>query len=283
MKKILYVPCFTGELGWELLNYAPHVNHIVSESPFDDVVVSVRSDREALYPMATVFHRLSVPTLNSTGNKGCKVGDFDASTIRKLQSLGDSEIHFVNEGEAKPKTYGLAKKRKFIKYNPSPAAIEKWQGVINKRCIVLCIRSRLLSPVKNWPNRNWVALKDAISSLGYIPVLTGTDESVALSKVKECINLIGKTTMEDMIAVFSLSRLAVGQSTGTMHLASLCGTPHVAWGPDRIKERYIKTWNPFRTPASYHAGGGNGTKQSGFACSVKTVKKMVVRMLKGTK
>jgi len=58
--------------------------------------------------------------------------------------------------------------------------------------------------------------------------------------------------MEDLIAIFSLCRLVVGQSTGTMHLASLCGVPHVVWGSDRIGIRYKKTWNPFHTPVIYH-------------------------------
>jgi hypothetical protein len=283
---VLYIPCFTGELGWELINYVPYVNYIVSQSVFDEIFVATRPGREALYPMATTFYNVDVPTEQSTGNRGCNRGapiEFDTTMIRKLESDKNVDVHVINQGEAKPKTYGLAKNRKFMRYSSSTAAIEKWKSVVNKKCIILCIRSRLLSPVKNWPNRNWMALKDIISGLGYVPVFTGTNESTELSKAKECINLIGKTSMEDMIAIFSLGRLAAGQSTGTMHLASLCGTPHVVWGPDRIKERYIKSWNPLRTPAVYYAGGGNQAKQSGFACSIKTVKKMVARMLKGIK
>lgn len=278
-KRVLYAPCFTGELGWELINYAPHVNYVARKRSFDEVIVATRIGREFLYPMATHCHGLDVPTVRSSGNAGYPMQKFDIKMMKRLKEKG-YEARFVDLAYLARKRYVCSKNRKFIKYRPSPAAVEEWSKVINKACIVFCIRSRVLSPVKNWSNKNWIRLRDQVSELGYIPVLTGTDESLALSKERKCINLIGRTSMEDMIAIFSLCKLAVGQSTGTMHLASLCEVPHVVWGPDRIRERYVKTWNPHKTPVAYYAGGGNGARQAGFFCSVKQVVKMTKAMLK---
>jgi len=58
--------------------------------------------------------------------------------------------------------------------------------------------------------------------------------------------------MDNMAA----TRLVVGPSSGPMHLASLCGTPHLVW-TDQIRysaiqvnnrKRYETLWNPFCTP-----------------------------------
>lgn len=49
----------------------------------------------------------------------------------------------------------------------------------------------------------------------------------------------------------------IGQSSGVMHLAALCGARLVVWGDSRtyfgetLKERYEKTWNPLKNPVSF--------------------------------
>jgi hypothetical protein len=44
--------------------------------------------------------------------------------------------------------------------------------------------------------------------------------------------------------------IAIGPSSGPMHLASLCGCPHVVWTErEATADRYLRGWNPFGTPA----------------------------------
>lgn len=46
--------------------------------------------------------------------------------------------------------------------------------------------------------------------------------------------------------------VVIGPSSGPMHLASLCGAPHVTWcDHSPIRRRYEKTWNPFETTCEY--------------------------------
>ena len=63
-------------------------------------------------------------------------------------------------------------------------------------------------------------------------------------------------TLADLLAN---SKLIIGPSSGVMHFASLCNTPHLVW-TDRRKwnlgcakstnyNRYMKTWNPFGAQA----------------------------------
>jgi ADP-heptose:LPS heptosyltransferase len=51
------------------------------------------------------------------------------------------------------------------------------------------------------------------------------------------------------------AKAVVGPSSGPMHLASFCGTPHVVWTTSEYrkaikgtnKERYERIWNPLKT------------------------------------
>jgi len=48
-------------------------------------------------------------------------------------------------------------------------------------------------------------------------------------------------------------------SSGPLHLASLCGCPHIGWSDNKYqkaikgnnKDRYYKIWNPFNTPVKF--------------------------------
>lgn len=63
----------------------------------------------------------------------------------------------------------------------------------------------------------------------------------------------------DMLCdVLASSTVAVGSSSGPMHLASFCGCPHVVISHDkylksikgRNRDRYRSKWNPFKTPCA---------------------------------
>jgi ADP-heptose:LPS heptosyltransferase len=59
------------------------------------------------------------------------------------------------------------------------------------------------------------------------------------------------------------STVLVGPSSGPVHLASLCGLPHVTWSPKNAtgimsnKDRYERIWNPLKTPVTFIEGSWN--------------------------
>jgi len=144
-KKVLYVPCFSGELGWEIINYIPYVNYIVSNGCFDDVVVCTRIGRKSLYPMATIYHEIDLSTKKSSGNRGCNAKKFNKKQIQQLELNGDIILKVVKFAIG---TYAYAKHRKFIKYSPNKASIKKWKDIITNKSIVMCVRGRSLTPRK---------------------------------------------------------------------------------------------------------------------------------------
>ena len=86
------------------------------------------------------------------------------------------------------------------------------------------------------PAKRWLAERfaEVAAAVGGKWVLFGTakDEEVgrqiAAALGNDCLNLIGKTTLEQLIEELRMCRLLLTNDTGTMHLATLLGVPVVA-------------------------------------------------------
>ena len=50
------------------------------------------------------------------------------------------------------------------------------------------------------------------------------------------------------VAAISSARIVVGENSGPMHLANLCGKPTVIWAQDQWRIDFSLQWNPFRVP-----------------------------------
>ena len=90
-----------------------------------------------------------------------------------------------------------------------------------------------------------------------LELLTKNGERVACIGTKKSSGHIDGTDdlrdipMDKLIGVLSNSRCCFGPSSGPMHLASLCGTPHVVWSIMYNHIRYTKNWNPHNTPVLF--------------------------------
>ena len=63
--------------------------------------------------------------------------------------------------------------------------------------------------------------------------------------------------LDRLMNIMASAQIVVGPSSGPMHLASLCGTPHLVWTDRRTyamrktsREKYETWWNPFHTPVT---------------------------------
>lgn len=269
MAKALYVPCYAGELGWEIINYAPHVNYLVSRGDYDEVHIVVRNGREALYPMGTHWYPINLSSEKSMGNTG---PDPPSNNIaKKLRSSFD-----VDKVSKPKRGMRYIKGRKFLKYEADPETTKKW-SYLPSNAVTLCVRGRKFGMHKNWEPKHWINLCEHLISKGYSPVLTGLKGKIQFGPPDGCIDIMGGTDLKDMIAIFKLSKFVVGQSTGPMHLASMCGVPHAVWGSLRIKERYLDTWNPHKTMVEYQDCAND------FQCSRKEVFGIVNKLIERIK
>ena len=265
--RALYVPCYPGELGWELINYAPHVNHVFSRHDYDEVHCIVREGREVLYPMASHCHPISLSTKKSMGNNGVKPPHNKIlANLRKQFSTVDTVK--VPVGGCK-----YVKHRKYLRYAADDDSLWKWRH-IPANSVVFCVRGRNFGVHKNWSPKNWKKLIEHIMGKGYTPVVTGIKELISIDLPNGCVDVQNETTLSDLLAIMKKSKFVIGQSTGPLHFASLSGIPHAVWGSPRIRDRYLKSWNPHHTKVEYQI-----CPSGGFNCSVKDAIALADRMI----
>lgn len=93
-------------------------------------------------------------------------------------------------------------------------------------------------PSRRWfPDRTGATVAAVWERYGYSSVLLGTDADQAFADVvcrtarAPVRNLVGKTTLRDVLAVFAEAALAVTPDSGAMHMAAAVGVPVVSfWG-----------------------------------------------------
>lgn len=121
-------------------------------------------------------------------------------------------------------------------------------------CVVFHARNRAHVVLRNWGISNWHQLARMLYGMGVKRIVCVGTKTAALA-VEGALDLRGAPLQRQM-DVLASAWFAVGPSSGPMHLASLCGCPHVVWcggGPEErnyTKRRYDELWNPFRTPVS---------------------------------
>jgi len=96
-------------------------------------------------------------------------------------------------------------------------------------------------PLRQWPVTSYVALADRLLRFGYQVIVTGSVSDQWVSdnfKGLEVINLIGKTDLIDLLALFQHCDIIVTHDSGPLHLAALSGTTTVAlFGPTDPNEK----------------------------------------------
>jgi len=130
-------------------------------------------------------------------------------------------------------------------YTPHGRRAFEWAGVI-----LFHARARMeLGADHNWPAEKWDSLACrlrerhrliSVGSLAAAHHVRGTDDWRGVPLGQLC-------------DAFASCDLAVGPSSGPIHLASHCMCPHVTWNGDtsrfdQMVERYERRWNPFDTP-----------------------------------
>jgi lipopolysaccharide heptosyltransferase I len=86
---------------------------------------------------------------------------------------------------------------------------------------------------KRWPAESFAALAPLLRArLGLEPVIAGGAADVALTTTIPALNLTGKTTLRELVALLEGAALVIANDSGPMHIAAALGRPLVAlYGP----------------------------------------------------
>lgn len=253
----LIVAPYVGEFGWEMMNWQARVRWVLRRCRQSRVLLCTPPDRRILYrdlidqrrirfcPMPRIAwpgsanddHRLSDAGLAMNADALANLVRCETTAV--LCSLG------VDAAECE----WLVPEYRSTLWPTTPAHQEfrslREPGKLEID-VVLVPRSRSTAPERNSPESWWNELADRLRQGGL--------------RVEAMTNRLDRA-----VSQLSRARLAVGASTGGLHLAALCECPHYVWGsgPEERwtplemtnRQRYETVWNPLGTPCRYDECG----------------------------
>ena len=257
MKVLLTAP-YVGEFGWEVMAWQGRVRRWFHEGGFDRVCVLGAPGKEALYAdLPLTYRSVDLSGLPGRASMDGRVFENEGAMLEPGQ-IRDALALIVHHVKAELEDGGADVIERWPGFDGTlwPCA-EPFQQFVRygddanrsasaSPCVALVRRTRACGAA-NWVSSDWDALSDRLRERGIDVVDMPLDAARAIELLSRC-------------------DLAVGQSTGGLHLASLCGCPHVVWSPEPARrwtrwqmtnrQRYDVFWNPFGTPVQYHGVDG---------------------------
>ncbi len=233
----LFAGPWLGEFGWELLNWQAFLRWLAPS--YDKVIVSCRAGTEALYAdFAHEFRHHAVKGTSET-NTMLKV-DTPDELARALSEIPPGADHLPHVG------WQPDARKVFVPYGtPDPA---------RSTDVLFHPRGRGFGTDRNWDTDKWSALLAGLAEAGVSVGCIGLSHAT--------LDIPGDwpdyrdIPLRESMDVIASAKLVVGPSSGPMHLASLCRTPHLVWTDTKgyargrtNRTKYERWWNPFDTPA----------------------------------
>lgn len=228
--KIAFAGPWIGEFGWEIMTWQSHLR--LRSHDYASMIISTFPGMEPLYagfhcPVMFKPHRHPGRALDwrDVSNVDYDMPDFTSYTkpieiIEPVQNPG-LEGEYIR--------FGTPKNREFE--------------------ILFHARGLRKSDFKNYPVDNWQDVANMFQKSASI----GTMEDIHIPGTVDKRGI----PLQELMDLIASAKTVVGQSSGVMHLASLCGTRHVVWGDNKtyyhkpLEYRYKERWNPFQTPVAW--------------------------------
>ncbi len=239
---------WVGEFGWELFAWHAHVRGM--SRLFDRTVVICRENSKALYEDYAnefIFANPATGLADSVFMHGLDPNKLLQETLQGRRDLlvGDVSIFGPRRIGAPPFTCCTAEFN-IGDLKVKPEYVKLGKPSVSSYDYVFHIRDRKLREDDNWSLSKWEVLKELLQS-----------DNIACIGTKSASGWIeGTRDLRDMplsevCDVLRNAKCTFGPSSGPMHLASLCGSPHVVWSISSNYERYTSTWNPHQTPVLF--------------------------------
>ncbi|MBU1726649.1 MAG: glycosyltransferase family 9 protein [Candidatus Omnitrophica bacterium] len=187
---------------------------------------------EGLYRGNLLTHKIQYNPLLHTAKSILSLGevlDFDTKPSPELpRRIDDSEIKIPQYFPLESRLSGLREKLAGL-------------GIENGRRILLVNPGDGILPLREWPQENFIALcRMLLSDEANRIVIIGTEgatkksaEIAAALGRSKCLDLTGKTTVEDVLCLFNLASALIVNDCGLAHMASLTNIKKfVIFGPE---------------------------------------------------
>ena len=231
-KRLVTFP-WTGEFGWELMSWQGFIRK--QAEGCDEVVICAPRGHEPLYADFSTRY----VAYDRRGVKDCWWAEGsqlnDERTAFWLARAGVIPLRPTRKYELEEQT--LVRFGDATKGQPRDILIHA-RAAIGKR------------PQHEWPLESWWLLVDELRKRGFTVSAIGTEAHLPRG-ADDWRDQPLQVLMNNMAS----AGLVIGPSSGPMHLASLCGAPHLVWTDSQYysalggtnRQRYERIWNPFGT------------------------------------
>lgn len=150
--------------------------------------------------------------------------------IERFMALG------INKNETLKNAYPIPSLR--VSEESCQKTCAKYQLPTSEKNILVLCPGAEFGPAKRWPEQHYAQVANEKLKEGWQVWLLGspkdkavTDEIMELTQSR-CVNLAGKTTLDEAIDLLSLSTLVISNDSGLMHIAAALNKPLVVvYGP----------------------------------------------------
>ena len=247
---ILIAGPWVGEFGWELFAWQAYVRAMSRH--YDKTIVICRFSSRGLYEdFATEF--IDTGPLEGLADSFFMHG-VDTPTLLRAKLQPHREFLTSGTTVLTPRRIGLppftpcTDPAYFGERQITPEYITFGEVGNGSYDYVLHIRNRKLREEDNWSLESWRNLVQLLKDGGNKVACIGTKDEASWVEGTTDLRCAPLNTV---FSVLGGAKCAFGPSSGPMHLASLCGTPHVVWSKEGNRERYQHTWNPLQTPVLF--------------------------------
>lgn len=245
-------------LGWAvgpralpLLERHPAVDttHLVDVSRPASIPAAIAGLRAGGYELALDLQRLFKSGLLAWLSGAPERLGYDFNRARELSWLftnrklppHDPQRHVVDQLLEFARFLGVPQPAVEWRLQPSAAARERAAGILLPGQTWVALHLGAGKPANRWPSTGWARLATGLVRTGGLSVcLVGGPGEVMTARAVEGLvpagfmplDLVGKTSLDDLMAVLERASVVVSADSGPMHLAVALGRPVVAlFGP----------------------------------------------------
>jgi ADP-heptose:LPS heptosyltransferase len=209
-RDVLFAGPWVGEFGWELMHWQGFLRKL--SRAYRKTVVCCPAGHEALYAdfaTETLAHDLR--------------GTAECNVLRDIQNPEERERirRLIPEDcdHLEPLGYQPFSRQEFVRFGKPHSGLEV--------DVLFHPRGRVFGADRNWSADRWHRLIALLRGRGLRLGCLGL-RAATLPLEGDFLDLRDKPLSETLDIIAS-ARAVLGPSSGPMHLASLCGPPHVVW------------------------------------------------------
>lgn len=231
----LWAGPYVGEFGWELFHWQGWLRKYCTTLAGTEILMACREGHEYLYQD---FADKVITYQDVPGESDCEKNLGFVYDERHKQHVGPKDQVILPW--------------KTSYFQPSLdqqrfAPLGEWDRDTPRFDVILHARNtnKYGTGYRDWSKEKWCSLVKSLSGEKLLVASMGTVE--AALHVPGTTDIRG-LPLRDLCSHLRMAKIAVGPSSGPLHLATLCQCPHIVWtGPHKNVERYQKLWNPFET------------------------------------